>query len=374
LGAGGPKHLLWPSILAAALTAGVFLLHFRVAAFYVLLLLIGLIDLLWRARRDRQQLLKTLLGMVAVGALALFLVLPTLWEALGAFIAKASAAKIVLSSEDLAKTVQNYYVFPWSRYPYLVAPRWLLLLTGAAALIGLVRRSRVVIMALIWTVLLYLLGNAYLTGIRALSITNLGAILIMLYMPMGLIIGGATDSLLSWLPTARRSQVSVAVAIAVLILGVWGMQDRATDVEAYRHFVTPEDLTAMQWIDENIPEDAIFAINTYFWLPRAPHGVDAGYWIPYLTGRQTTAPAMIVIGEADKALMNRFIAESHAAERLENDLGGLDELDAMGVHYIYIGKVGDFFGPGLQPDFLRQSERVKTIYEQDGVTIMEIEN
>jgi hypothetical protein len=72
--------------------------------------------------------------------------------------------------------------------------------------------------------------------------------------------------------------------------------------------------------------------------------------------------------------MDRFIAESHAAERLENDLDGLDELDAMGVHYIYIGKVGDFFGPGLQPDFLRQSERVKTIYEQDGVTIMEIEN
>jgi hypothetical protein len=164
------------------------------------------------------------------------------------------------------------------------------------------------------------------------------------------------------------------VAIAVLILGVWGMQDRATDVEAYRHFVTPEDLTAMQWIDENIPEDATFAINTYFWLPRAPHGVDAGYWIPYLTGRQTTAPAMIVIGEADKALMDRFIAESHAAERLENDLGGLDELDAMGVHYIYIGKVGDFSGPGLQADFLRQSDRVKTIYEQDGVTILEIED
>jgi hypothetical protein len=46
----------------------------------------------------------------------------------------------------------------------------------------------------------------------------------------------------------------------------------------------------------------------------------------------------------------------------------------MGIHYIYIGKVGDFSGPGLQSDFLRQSDRVKTIYEQDGVTILEIED
>lgn len=370
----GRIPLLWTSVLAATLTAAVFLLHFRVAAFYILLLLVGMADLLWQVRRDRRRLLKTLLGMVIVGALALFLILPTLWEAFGAFTTKLAAAKGVLSSEESAKTVQNYFIFPWSSYPYLVAPRWLMTLTGVAAFIGLVRRSRIVIIALVWTGLLYLLGNAYLTGISALSITNMGAILIMLYMPMGLIIGGATDGLLSWVPAARRSQVGAAVAISVLVLGVWGMRERATDVEAYRHFVTPADLAAMQWIDENIPEEATFAINTYFWLPRAPHGVDAGYWIPYLTGRQTTAAAMLVYGEADKALTDRFIAESRAAERLESDLGGLDELYDMGVHYIYIGKVGDFSGPGLQPDFLRQFERVKTIYEQDGVTILQIED
>ncbi len=373
-GPGGRIHPLWTSALAAALTAAVFLLHFRVAAFYILLLFIGMVDLLWQARRDRRRLLRTLLGMAVVGALALFLILPTLWEAFGAFTSKLAAAKGVLSSEESAKTVQNYYVFPWSSVPYLVAPRWLLALTGAAALIGLVRRSRMVIIALVWTVLLYLLGNAYLTGISVLSITNLGAILIMLYMPIGLIIGGATDGLLSWVPVARRGQIGAAVAVAVLILGVWGMRERATNVEAYRHFVTPEDLTALQWIDENVPEEATFAINTYFWLPRAPHGVDAGYWIPYMTGRQITSAAMLVYGEADKTLTDRFIAESRAAERLESDLGGLDELYEMGVHYIYIGKVGDFSGPGLQPDFLRQSERVKTIYEQDGVTILEIED
>jgi len=375
LGAGGPTRLLWESILAAALTAGVFLLHFRVAAFYVLLLFISMVHLLWTARSDRRQLRDILIGMLAVGALSLFLILPTLWEALNSFIAKLGAIKNVeISSEDRAASIQNYFVFPWSSVPYLVAPRWLLMTTVIAALIGLIRRSKLVIIALIWTILLYLLGNAYLTGIRVLSITNLGAILIMLYMPMGLIIGAAVQEVLTLLPTSRRSQVGAVVAVGILLFGVWGARERATDVEAYRHFVKPADLTAMEWIDENIPDDATFAINTYFWLPRAPHGVDAGYWIPYLTGRETTAPAMIIPGEAEQALTDRFIERSHLAEQLESELDPLSKLYDMNIRYIYIGSVGDFSGPGLQLDFLRQSKRVKVLYEQDGVTILEIEN
>lgn len=372
-GAGGWYRLFWESVLAAGLNAAVFLLHFRVGAFYVLLLSISMVHLLWAARADWQRLRNTLLGMLAVGAFALFLILPTLWEAVNSYFAKIGAiASIDVSSKDRATSIQNYFVFPLSSVPHLVAPRWLLASTIIAAFIGVLRRSKLVIIALIWTLLLVLLGNAYLTGISALRITNLGAILIMLYMPIGLIIGATVQELVAFLPNPRRSQAGAIVAVSILLFGIWGARERATQVEEFRHFVQPADLVAMDWIDENIEDDATFAINTYFWLSRAPHGVDAGYWLPYLTGNSTTAPAMIVPGEADKTLMERFVAQSHLVEQLESDLGALGDLYAQNVRYIYIGSIGDSTGPGLQSDFLRQSDRVRVLYEQDGVTILEI--
>jgi len=69
---------------------------------------------------------------------------------------------------------------------------------------------------------------------------------------------------------------------------------------------------------------------------------------------------------------NQTIAEAEATERLESDLSALDELYEMDVHYIYIGSVGDFSGAGLQPELLRQSDRIKVLYDREGVVILEI--
>ena len=59
---------------------------------------------------------------------------------------------------------------------------------------------------------------------------------------------------------------------------------------------TGEDIAAMEWIRGHTEPDALFAVNTYFWLPHHPHGTDAGYWIPYFTGRQMTAAVMLLSG------------------------------------------------------------------------------
>ncbi len=365
------SDLLWDAFFAALLSAGVFLLHFRVALFYLPLLALCAGALLWYLRGEGRQL-RVLVGLVVIGGMALVLVLPTFWEAYSSFAGKVAAAGEIITADEVETTAENYYVFPWSSVPYLVAPRWLLWTTLAAALFGLLRRNTVVIVALLWTATLYLIGNAYLTGILMLSVTNLGAILIMLYLPMGLILGAAAQELVMLLPDGRRTTASAAVAAALLVFGVWGAWARVNTVEAYRHFVTQADLDALAWVAANVPPDAKFGINTYFWLPRAPHGVDAGYWLPYLTGNPTNAAAMLLYGEADPALVEQFIDDSHAVERLETDLAAVDEVYERGMEYLFIGAAGDFSGPGLDVDLLRQSERVRVLYEADGTAVLEL--
>ncbi len=117
------------------------------------------------------------------------------------------------------------------------------------------------------------------------------------------------------------------------------------------------------------PPDALFAVNTTFWLPRAPHGTDAGYWIPYFTGRSTTASAML-LAQGQPSYVDEIVTLSHAEERLENDPAALEELRALGVDYIYIGARGDFSGPGLEAATLREEPGVSVVYEQAGVTIL----
>jgi hypothetical protein len=128
----------------------------------------------------------------------------------------------------------------------------------------------------------------------------------------------------------------------------------------------------MTWIRQNTPEDAVFAVNTHFWLPGAPHGTDAGYWIPYFTGRRMTAGVMLLsLGE--QAYANRVIEASRAVERLETDNASLETLHEMGVDYVYVGKKGDFSGLGLDPARLAAARNASIEYEDGGVFILQIE-
>jgi hypothetical protein len=177
-----------------------------------------------------------------------------------------------------------------------------------------------------------------------------------------------------WPPRLPRkySRPAKTVFIAsILVAGLLAARTRASVVEAYRHFVTDQDVIAMQWIDRNTPADATFAINTYFWLPRFAHGTDAGYWIPYFTQRGIVTTAMLSDG-LPSDYWERAQARSEAAEALESDLAAIDTLRNLGVEYIYIGANGDFSGPGLQVDILTQSDAIKLLYNQNGTAILQI--
>lgn len=371
------SEILWSTAFGATLTGAVFLLHFRVAAFYLPLLAMSVVWELWKARGDGQAGRRVLCGVALVGAAALIVVTPALWNAMRVHISTSleytQMDQKALASDEVSETVQRYYQFPWSSLPLLAARWWLLGIAGIGAAFGLLKRNKLVVALLMWATVLYFLGNSYVLGVPFINFTNLGAVLIMLYLPIGLVIGLAVEEALAFCGPRWRGRLMQSAIALTLATGFIASHVRVTDVEPYRYFVTLEDVEAMQWIRENTPEDALFAVNTYFWLPQAPHGTDAGYWIPYFTGRRTTAGVMLNnLGE--KEYYAHIVEISQSVEHLETNNNVLEHLRTLGADYIYVGKRGNFSGPGLRVAQLAQSNDIREVYQSDLVSILRIES
>jgi hypothetical protein len=359
------RERLWWTGAAALLNSAVFLLHFRVAAFYLpLLALTAAVDA-WNLRRW-QALMLYGLGLVAVGLASLVTVLPALTEALRLYFAAANQS--VSASSETRQSLQVYYVMPESAYFDLAARPWLWALAGLSAVWGVWRRSAFSLLSSLWIVTLLALAHAFVLGYPVLNVTNLGAVLIMLYLPIGLLIGAAAEELRRtlpphWNPAAFRL-LTAGLLVAASITG----RARATEIEAYRYFVTPADVIAMDWLRANTPADSVVAVNTVFWLPTFPHGVDAGYWIPYFTGRKTTASTML-FPQASPEHIEWVLAASGAVRRLPQDSTALEDLRRLGVDYLYVGATASFFADGLNGHRLQHIDGLRLDYHQDQVWI-----
>ncbi len=360
---GHKAEIIAESLLAALLNASVFLLHFRVAAYYLPLLALIVIWEAWRARRDRR--LAALLGRtIGVGAGSILLVTPALFRALQVYVATKQATP--LSGAGLESGWEGYYAGQIG--PYM----WAMLGIAVVAMGWAVfRRRPLALTAGLWMAALFGLGSLYLLRIPLLNVTNMSAIEIMQYLPLGLVGGIACEEGLTLLK-GRMQYWGRRALLGLLVIGAAvGAWLRATGVEAYRYFVTPADVAAMDWVKTNTPADAVFAINTYFWFPTAPQGTDGGYWLPYFASRRTTAGTMLS-GLGDPTAMQAVLEMSQAAARLATDDAALDDLQRLGVSYIYIGPQGNFAGEGLQAQRLSQSGKAAIVYQRDGVTVLKI--
>ncbi|HET7376510.1 MAG TPA: hypothetical protein VFK30_07370, partial [Anaerolineae bacterium] len=365
--------MIWYAVLASVLNAAVFLLHFRVAAFYLPLLAIAAVWEFYEAFKER-QVRAIIGGLLAIGVMALLFISPAVWEALRIYVQSRAGPTTVSTAtpEEIAKARDAYFAFPIQTWPGLAAPIWLMVSAIISAVFATIRRNKLALVIIVWTALVLSIGEAYLLNVPLLAVTNLGAVLIMLYLPISLALGVGVEELLRWTRGAWRGRAVSFTMAMVSVAAFVGSHTAVMQVEPYRYVVTEADMTAMAWINGHTPTDAWFAVNTTFWTPDAPMGTDAGYWIPYFTQRSTTASSNL-FSLGSKEYADRIRHMSQAAADLATNNAALDTLRELGVTYIYIGAKGNFDGPGLVPKKIRQVSGIDVVYQQNGVTILRIQ-
>ena len=352
LGRGWPR--LWP--LVGVLAAGLFLVHFRVFLFYLpFAALIGAGQLVRLARgRDHASGFGPLL--MAAG-LALLLVMPRLVALLAA----------TNPLDTLGQSQPGYNDFPIG----YVTTGWERLYLGLAAaallivLAGVVYRRRWAafpLLLVVWVAALFVLLAGDRLGLPETLVVNLNSMYITLFLPLSLLLSIALMQLWRWLeaklplldkrtaanlrPSAAvRGLLAVLTGVAVGLLTLFGARQQSSILNPQTILALPQDVTALDWMADNLPADARVAVNAWQWLGQTWAGSDGGAWLLPLTGRATTTPPVDHIYDANLFAQVRAFNETAMRQEDWSDPAAADWLRAQGVSHVYAGQRGGPFDP-----------------------------
>ena len=270
----------------------------------------------------------------------------------------------------MCTTLENIYYFSWEGVFAQTGKPWFLWLAVISLMIGFIKKGREFILVLLaWILLLLAEGFLYKMNNPMLTFTNLSAVLIMLYLPISLAIGVMVQTVVGWVPKPIKVIGEIGALVLILAVGVWGATQRVKMVEPWRQLMTVDDEKAMLWIAENTSEDAVFAVNLEPWVPNLPIGTDGGYWIPYYTGRKTTAGTMLS-GFGEDLDLRKDLVEATLA--LYNEMPLVHELCELGVEYIYMAGKPAYSAESLKPDELLKLPGVKSLFRSGDAQVLGI--
>jgi hypothetical protein len=353
------SSLLIPGLMIAS----VFLLHFRIAGYFLpLLFIISLYCLVQSVKVNQTK--KILLCLFIVAGIALILISPVIKRAIPVYINLKST--VTITDSDFGS-----YLMPLEGFSQVGVQNWLYIFTICVTIVGLLLHNKTLWLVLAWIILLGLEAYSFALKIPVMTFTSISGVVAIIYLPISLLIGLGMGEILNWLDERNKPDVSQIVLLGLLLSGCFFIPDRINGSEPFRYFMTDADYKAMQWVNNNIPADATFAINTYMWKGDSPHGVDGGYWIPYFTGRNTTASTML-FSLGSKENVARVVYESQLALSLESADQNVSALCAAGIHYLYSGEIGNIFSKGFNIELLRNTKGVETLYHFNNVYILKI--
>jgi len=248
--------------------------------------------------------------------------------------------------------------------------RWLI----GLALVGLLwaarDRRRVALLVPLWCGLAILAANPNVVGLRNTWVLNNSSLVISLFLPLAVFIGYGFDKLLSelrWrmISVGRRAIGWAAGALLVLLslVGAWKMIQVVNPVTV---LATRDDMVAMSWIREHVPEDAHFLINVRHWQGSTYVGSDGGYWLWLITGRKTVLPPIAyVYGPPDYA--GRVLADAVTVAKATSldDEGVLELAYREHVSHVYLGAKGG----NLSPQALLEDPRAELVYSNGAVWV-----
>lgn len=361
---GGPRRrqIIWLGLL----TGGVLLSHYFAALLLALFLVfLGAQALLGDVKEHRG--FRGARWLALVGAAGGGAVLASPWILRVWHFSKESVKVQAISPAQPVDALYfpNYLSYLWR----MAGPNrnYLLLALALPGLIIIARRSRSRALAW-WTVVLGLISLPW--GIHMNPFRPDHAVIV-LFLPVTLL---AADLLFTAGERIQRvglaNAAKVSLAAALLSLLAWGFWDTRDIINQTTVLASEADLDAMRWIEAHTPADARFFINVTHWQYGIYRGVDGGWWINLLTGRETLLPpVMYALGDSE--YYNHINSLAEQASHVEGCTAEFKDLiEAAGLTYVYLGSE-----PGvLRTDEVKTCPYLSVVYQQEGVSIYRVIN
>jgi hypothetical protein len=353
-------------VIAGISLGGLYLTHYRVAAFLLLLLLAVVLG------RNMQNVLLARRGMTMrmlevfflAGCLSILFTLPW-WP--GAF------RNLFLPRYGAAGggAVKLFSDFTWNYLTPALGER-ALQLAGIGLLLSLLFNWPAALSLTVWVGLLFLTANLSALRLPGGSFINNTSVEIALFMPISALGGAALAWLISlpvrWMPRRAAWLYAIPWTAAALWAALWAARSLLPIINPITILSRQDDLPAMSWIEENIPAGETILINSFNWGYGYHAGEDGGYWITPLAGRKTLPPSVLIGFGGDPVLSRQARLTSRKAAEIAADPAALANfLASQNMRYVYIGARGG----QLSAKALLESGLFQEIYHFQSTWVLE---
>ncbi len=364
----------WPRLLLAGMAVtGMTLSYYRMPFYFatfvpILLVFWGLPKWRFNAKSWGDAIMQ----ISIIGLFCIVLFIPwgmrltgsNLANAVEAGVAKSAPTSLIMAEFKIIKDTTNYI------------PKISLLISGIALIWALIRKNWLAAALPLWFILLLGYRAGAIIKLPGANMLQVFAILIAIYIPLGLVLGWCLGEIMSFISKANSKWPLAIASLLVLIIASWfGWQQRLILNQHQYALVTPPDLKAFSWIETQTPADAQFLVQGFVYRCTAA-GADAGWWLPLLTGRGNMIPPQYAqFNEASQPpdYTQRVVElvttlENHPINEPES----IAALCNWGITHIYHGQgQGEVGGPPLyDPAELEAAPAIFTqVYHQDRVSI-----
>jgi len=330
-------------VLLAALFAGVFMAHYRVAVIAAAAAAAWSLRALWDRRKNIADWGARLWRLGLAGLGAILLVFP--W--LGALVSGRTPQIIGRSMRAGGAPVISDLAL-WSHLGFY-AGAMIGIIGATALLIALLRNRNLAADMILWGGLAFLTGNPQLIGLPGGGIESNFILVAGLYVPVAWLFGAAVGEAADQLDRKTSGRILVAAVFAAALF--FGVRQQMRIVDPFFALVEPNDVAAFRWMRMNTPKSARIMTNAFLaFEDKFAVGTDAGWWIPYYTRRPTPFPPLQfstehLPPEMDRAAPRRLVVAVRATG------GDPEKLTAIflaeGLSYVYLGEKRGRAGYGV---------------------------
>lgn len=220
----------------------------------------------------------------------------------------------------------------------------------------------------VWTIILGILSlpvGVYLTPFRP------DHAVIVLFLPTAIMVAELFISAIDWSPIEKVSSLKTTLVLVIFsALVLWGIWGTRSVVNSATVLATQADLEAINWIKNNLPQEARFLINDTHWQYGSYRGVDGGWWITPLSGRMTSLPN-VLSAMGDGEYVNQVNQSAAKVSQIEGCTPEFwDLVGEGGLTHIYLNQSRGT----ILPHHFDNCSGVDLIYEANGIYIFRIED